>query len=418
MRLLYTLSVYLYLFSIRVASLHNAKAKKWLRGREDLFSRISRDCKNETTITWFHCASLGEFEQGRPLIEEMKKRDPACRILLTFYSPSGYEIRKDYDKVDFVYYLPLDTPGNAVRFLDIVKPASVYIVKYEFWYNLLSEIGRRKIPAYLVSGIFRREQHFFKWYGSWFLKQLNCFTRFYVQDEASLKLLRGAGYENAVLSGDTRFDRVASIAAESKDLPLVKAFKQDKKLMIAGSAWEKDEALIETLSLKKMGYKLLLAPHEIGQDEIKATVARFEQKHKVICYSEANLTNVMEADVLIVDNVGMLSSLYRYGTLAFIGGGFGDGIHNILEASVWGLPVIFGPNYRKFSEAHELIDLGAAFCIRNEDELGTVFSKLNDPLLCRGAGEVARNYVQQKSGATNRILLDVESAEKTPTLPA
>jgi 3-deoxy-D-manno-octulosonic-acid transferase len=407
MRVLYTLSIFLYLLAIRIASLFNPKAKKWVEGRRRLFSRLKADCHGSGKIIWFHCASLGEFEQGRPLMEEMKKRDPSCRILLTFFSPSGYDIRKDYDKADFVYYLPVDTSRNARLFLDIVRPDSVYIIKYEFWYNLLAELGRRKIPTYLVSGIFRQEQYFFKWYGAWFVNQLKCFSRFYVQDEMSQQLLNSIGFNNAVVTGDTRFDRVASIAAESRELPLVKAFCGEKRVLIAGSSWEKDTDLIAQLPFKSKDLKLIIAPHEIGAAEIQETMARFQNTLKVIRYSEADLIHAKEADVLIIDNIGMLSSLYKYGSLAYIGGGFGNGIHNILEAAVWNLPVIFGPNYHKFSEAHELIKRGGAFCVHDEKELQILVTRLlDDAGLRTSIAEISGDYVRTNSGATNKILAD------------
>jgi 3-deoxy-D-manno-octulosonic-acid transferase len=413
MRILYTASVYLYLFVIRITSLFNPKARLWLSGRHGLFSKLKEALEQEEHLLWFHCASLGEFEQARPLIETLKKRDPSCRILLTFFSPSGYEIRKDYDKADFVFYLPIDTPQNARLFLDIVRPNAVYIIKYEFWYNLLSEIRKRKIPAFLVSGIFREDQHFFKWYGTWFLNQLRCFTKFYLQDEMSITLLKRVGFQNCVLAGDTRFDRVAAIAAEARELPLVKAFCENKKLLIVGSSWEKDEALTAGLALAEQGYKLLIAPHEMGTAELSATIACLGQERKVLCYSNANLSNAAAADVLIIDNIGMLSSLYKYGSLAYIGGGFGDGIHNILEAAVWGLPVIFGPNYQKFSEAHELIELGGAFCIHNQEELKKIVSDLTgDTQRMKIAAEVSAAYVKRKGGATEKILSDTGSVRK------
>jgi 3-deoxy-D-manno-octulosonic-acid transferase len=368
---------------------------------------MQRELADNKGCIWFHCASLGEFEQGRPLMELMKKEDPSVSILLTFYSPSGYEIRKKYEGADHVYYLPADTPQKARRFLDLVRPRAVFFVKYEFWFNFLDEIGRRNIPAYLVSGMFRKEQLFFKWYGGWFKEKLNCFARFYLQDESSQKLLLENGFTNTVLSGDTRFDRVIDIAREARELPLAEAFRGTKKLIIAGSTWGPDEELLARLDLDKGLYKLLIAPHEIGEEKIAESIARFEKRYRVITYSEANTVNVKDAEVMIVDNIGMLSSLYRYGTIGFIGGGFGEGIHNILEACVCGLPVIFGPNYLKFSEAIDLLALGGAFCVNNSEDLRRTFSLLTgEPPIIQIASEISSNYVRKKCGATERIYID------------
>jgi len=414
MRIVYTGVLRLYLLVIRLVSLINSRARKLMRGRRGLFRNMQRELVPGKAYLWFHCASLGEFEQGRPLMELMKREDPDCKILLTFYSPSGYEIRKKYEGADYVYYLPSDTPENVRRFLDLVQPAAVFFVKYEFWFNFLDEIGKRKIPAYLVSGIFREEQLFFKWFGGWFRKKLRTFNRFYVQEEASIQLLARHGFTNALLSGDTRFDRVLEIAAEARELPLAAAFKGDRQLVIVGSSWEADEELLLSLELDTSRYKLLIAPHEIGEEQIAATVARFEAKYRVMTWSGANRSNVAGAEILIIDNIGMLSSLYRYGTLAYIGGGFGEGIHNILEAAVCGLPVIFGPNYKKFSEATELLSAGGAFCVHDAKELRNVFGLLTgDPIVQQIASEVSRNYVNKKSGATRRIYDDFKASFPT-----
>jgi 3-deoxy-D-manno-octulosonic-acid transferase len=303
--------------------------------------------------------------------------------------------------------MPSDTPANARRFLQIVKPKAIFIVKYEFWYNFLIEIEKRKIPAFLVSGIFRESQHFFKWYGAWFRKRLRCFQRFYLQDATSLELLRSIGYSNVLLSGDTRFDRVAEIAAEAAEIPIVSAFAGTKPVFVAGSAWEEDLRLIVSLPLRSYGYKLLVAPHEIDSEHIRRALACFPADLSVLLYSKATVANVVEADVLLIDNVGMLSVLYRYGSLAFIGGGFGDGIHNVLEASVYGLPVIFGPNHTKFSEALDLIRLKGAFCVHNAAELKTIVDRLlSDHALMEVTGKVAREYVTSNAGASDRILAD------------
>ncbi len=408
MRIIYTLGIRLYLIIIRIVSPFNSRARKLVRGRRWLFRNMERELPPDGPYFWFHCASLGEFEQGRPLIELLRREDPSAKILLTFYSPSGYEVRKNYEGADYIFYLPADTPYNVRRFLNLVKPKAVFFIKYEFWFNFLNEIGRKKIPAFLVSGIFREDQYFFKWYGSWFRKKLKTFNRFYLQDKASEQLLEQFDLRNTLVTGDTRFDRVLEIASESRELPLAEAFRGEKKLIVCGSTWEEDLQLLLGLNLANTSYKLLIAPHEIDEEKVGSAVAAFEDKYRVITWSGANKANVKDADVLIVDNIGMLSSLYRYGSIAFIGGGFGNGIHNILEAAVCGLPVLFGPNYQKFSEANELITAGGAFCVNDSQEIAKVFAMLSDPDVMKIASEVSRNYVRKKSGATGRIYKDFQ----------
>lgn len=420
MKVLYDISIYLYLFALRTASLFHPKARLWVKGRRHVFAGLQADAASSSAPSvWFHCASLGEFEQGRPLIERYRLRYPEHRILLTFFSPSGYEIRKSYAGADRVLYLPLDTPGNAERFIDIVKPAAVFFVKYEFWFNYLNELNRRKIPTYLVSGIFREDHYFFKSYGRWFRNQLHCFTHFYLQDAASEKLLNGIGYKNTSVTGDTRFDRVSEIAANVREIVLAKQFVRGKKVLIAGSSWSGDEKLMQHFRLKgsrpaatgnKHGAimplceKVIIAPHETDAKHISAIEAGFEGKAATLRYSVATAATVDAADVLIIDNIGMLSSLYQYGTVAFIGGGFGKGIHNILEAAAFGLPVIFGPNYEKFTEAKELIRLGGAFAVGSSAELEQTLQLLSDPDVLRTAAQVARMYIESRVGASGRIL--------------
>ncbi|HXC03106.1 MAG TPA: glycosyltransferase N-terminal domain-containing protein, partial [Bacteroidia bacterium] len=359
---------------------------------------------------WFHCASLGEFEQGRPLLEALKAADPECPLVLSFYSPSGYEIRKDYPVADYVCYLPIDTPRNARRFLDILQPSAVFIVKYEFWFNLMKEMERRKIPAYLVSGVFRGDQIFFRWYGAWFRKKLKAFSRFYVQDQASANLLASIGYTNTLVSGDTRFDRVLEIATQQTENEIVRAFCANHRVLMAGSSWEPDETILAGLEWKAAGYKLILTPHETDAEHIAGSIALFTGKGTIVLYSQATGADLAAADILIVDRIGLLSSLYRYGTLAMIGGGFGDGIHNILEPAVMGLPVIFGPDHEKFPEAAELIAGGGAFCIHDTAEMQDVFGKLaGNPELLQKASVAASSYVQGKSGAVASIMKDLKS---------
>lgn len=406
MKLLYNISIYLYLLGLRIASLFHPKAKLWVNGRKDIFTLLQQKNKSSSPLVWFHCASLGEFEQGRPLIERYKKRFPEHKILLTFFSPSGYEVRKNYPGADLVFYLPLDTPGNAKKFIDIVRPAAVFFVKYEFWFNYLNELKSRSVPVYLVSGIFRDDHYFFKPYGKWFSKQLSSFTYFFLQDEKSKTLLNSIGYINADVSGDTRFDRVSEIAQNVKQIELVKQFKANERVLIAGSSWAEDERIMQqswgdaTFFCKK----IIIAPHEIDEKHIDVIEAGFKGKARCARYSVANEKNVSDADVLIIDNIGMLSSLYQYGTIAFIGGGFGKGIHNILEAAAFGLPVIIGPNYEKFTEAKELLQLGGAFEIADVRSFEKTMQLLSDADVLRTASVIAKHYVESRVGASAKIL--------------
>jgi 3-deoxy-D-manno-octulosonic-acid transferase len=404
MHFLYNLSVYSYLFAIRVASLFNSKAKLWINGRKNIFQELqSLILNSKSSIIWVHCASLGEFEQGRPLIEKLKILHPKSQILLTFFSPSGFEIRKNYPGADYVFYLPIDTPANAKKFIQLIKPQAVFFVKYEFWFNYLNELKKQNIPTYLVSGIFRKEHYFFKKFNSWFRKQLKCFTHFYLQDDTSAQLLNSINYTNTTVAGDTRFDRVFEISKNVRSIDLIKQFAGDKKILIGGSTWQEDEKLIAGYRLKMKDYKLIIAPHEIDKTHIQSIIQEFSSS-TIVRYSQANEQNIKDAEVLIIDNIGMLSSLYQYGTIAFIGGGFGKGIHNILEAATFGLPVIFGPNYQKFTEAKELIRLGGAFTVGDSKELEKTVQLLDDKTVLQTASHVAKYYVQNRVGATDKIL--------------
>lgn len=410
MRLLYNLSIYSYIFYIRVGSLVNAKAKFMSTGWKDVFTKLTTVISNnQSPIAWFHCASLGEFEQGRPLMEKFRIQHPDTKILLTFFSSSGYEIRKNYAGADFIFYLPMDTPSNSKKFIEIVKPQKVFFVKYEFWFNYLSELKNRNIPTYLVSGIFREDHHFFKSTGAWFRKQLSAFTHFFLQDKKSMELLNSIGYTNSTLCGDTRFDRVFEVAKNAKQLDLVKLFVGNSKAIIAGSSWIEDEKIIVNYfsnpKFQILNPKIIIAPHEIDEKHL----ASIEVQFSGVClrYSKANEKNISEAKVLIIDNIGMLSSLYQYGTIAFVGGGFGKGIHNILEAATFGMPVIFGPNYHKFAEAKELIKLGGAFSINNVDEFEKTMLLLSDEQVLKTASQISKMYVQGRVGATDKILSEI-----------
>ena len=406
MSILYIFGIKIIYFLIAIASIFNSKALFWIKGRKNLFSRLKKDIVKDEKIAWFHCASLGEFEQGRPVIESFKDKYPDFKILLTFYSPSGYEIRKSYSNADYIYYLPIDTPKNAKKFLEIVNHKVVFFIKYEFWYYFLKEINREDIPLYLVSGIFRKDQRFFKKYSAGTKRMLSYFTHFFVQNEESLNLLKSISFNNVSITGDTRFDRVHDIAQQAKNLELIEKFKTNKPTLIAGSTWKPDEdLLVKYYNEYSDKFKLILAPHEIHKENINRLLESFNQNLKVLKYSEANDTNVDGTDVLIIDSIGLLSSLYKYGDIAYIGGGFGKGIHNTLEAATFGLPIFFGPNYLKFQEAVDLIQQKSAFSINTYDDLNNLLSDLlHNANEIRQLGDKSATYVSQNCGATNKIL--------------
>jgi 3-deoxy-D-manno-octulosonic-acid transferase len=409
MKIIYSSLIYLYLFGIHVASLFNSKAKLWVDGRKDIFEKLKLKLQSSklqtpnSKLIWFHCASLGEFEQGRPLIEKIKREKPDTKILLTFFSPSGYEIRKKYDGADYIFYLPMGTSSMAKKFIEIVKPEIAIFVKYEFWFNYLEELKKQNVSTFLICGIFRNTQYFFKNYGGWFRKQLNAFTHFYLQDESSKQLLNSIGYTNGTVAGDARFDRVFEISENVKQIDIVKQFISNKKVMIAGSSWIEDLKIISRVNLKVVGFKLIIAPHEIDEITIDSTIQQFNNL-RTVRYSQANEQNIKTADVLIIDNIGMLSSLYQYGTIVFIGGGFGKGIHNILEPATFGLPIIFGPNYHNFIEAKDLILLGGAFSVSSIAEFEKTIDLLSEPEVIKIAAFASRSYVSSKIGATEIIL--------------
>ncbi|MEW6469387.1 MAG: glycosyltransferase N-terminal domain-containing protein [Bacteroidota bacterium] len=406
MRLLYTLTVAVYHIGVLIASLFNKKAGLWVRGRRNLFAEMekhgARLREGDTKLYWFHCASLGEFEQGRPLIEKMREQHPGCRILLTFFSPSGFEIRKNYADADLVCYLPVDYPSSARRFIELVRPDAVFFVKYEFWFNFIHHISAKKIPLYLVSANFREDQYFFKWYGAWARRYLRSFTHIFVQAEESERLLKRCGIVNVTESGDTRFDRVFEIARSAAEIPVVQQFAAGGFTIVAGSTWPKDEELLSALTLEMADTRLVIAPHEVGEGHLREIEQRFARAGTV---RFSQYSGQDKARVMIIDNIGMLSSLYRYGKIAYIGGGFGSGIHNILEAAVYGMPVLFGPNHQKFREADELITRGGAFTVRSaEDMRGRIAFLLSDLMLLKMASLASENYVREKKGATHKIL--------------
>ncbi|CAN5298137.1 glycosyltransferase N-terminal domain-containing protein [soil metagenome] len=413
MRALYSFNIFLYGISIRLAALFNTKAKLWVRGRKNLFTDLEKKINSSSgPIAWFHCASLGEFEQGRPLMEALRKQHPEFRILLTFFSPSGYEIRKNYSGADIISYLPLDTPGNARRFIATVNPAITYFIKYEFWLNLLAELRKKKLPHFLVSAIFRKDQVFFKSYGGIFRQALKGFSFLFTQENKSSALLESIGINNSLVTGDTRFDRVIEISSRAKKIELAELFAtKNENLIVAGSTWPADEAfLFEIIGNKlQQNWKLIIAPHELGEMHLLEIENGFHRKgipeNKITRFSKANADNISSARVLIIDNIGMLSALYQYGDLAYIGGGFGKSIHNTLEAAVFGIPVVFGPRFEKFNEAKELISCGGGFGVRNGDELKLCLDNLlSKAELREKAGEIAGEYVKNHAGATAKIL--------------
>ena len=410
---LYNLFLLLYSTGIRVAAAWNPKAKKWLQGRKDIFAEINekRSTNNRRTI-WMHCASLGEFEQGRPLLEEIRSQNSEVSIVLTFFSPSGYEVMKDYKGADHVFYLPMDSPSNAKKFLDAVDPCLVLWVKYEYWFYYLQEIKQRKIPVLLVSGIFRKNQPFFKWYGAIWRQMLQSFTHFFVQNEESKQLLVQLGYnDNVSINGDTRFDRVIEIAETHQAVPAIKEFCGDDIVLVAGSTWEEDE--IELLHFVKQHphIKFIIAPHEIDAANLKDVKEAFVNP---VFYSElqsATGHRPPTTNVLIIDNVGMLARLYKYATITYVGGGFGEaGVHNVLEAAVYGKPVLFGPVYEKFIEATGLVDAGGGISVDGLIKLEDVLIKLlNDDEDRMKKGEAAKNYVYANAGASKKIIRFIQA---------
>ncbi|MBN2805382.1 MAG: 3-deoxy-D-manno-octulosonic acid transferase [Prolixibacteraceae bacterium] len=404
MNLLYNLGIRILVLAIRLASFSKPKAKKWIEGRKGLMKKIKNDLHDVQNVVWIHCASLGEFEQGRPLIEEIKLRFPQKKILLTFYSPSGYEVQKDYPKADFVYYMPADTARNARRFIHYVKPEAAFFIKYEYWYNYLRLLHKNAIPSYFVSAIFRKDQLFFKKRGGWYRKMLKYPTHFFVQNEETAKLLKSLGKENFTIAGDTRFDRVAHILENVKPIKLVESFVGGSDVMVAGSSWKAEEAIIHQYIRNRSNLKIILVPHVIEAENIQRILNLYGSR--AILFSEATPKNVSDKQVLIVDNYGMLTSLYQYGKIAFIGGGFGVGIHNVLEAAIFGMPILFGPNHEKFAEAVDLVNQNCAFPVHNIEDFNTIVNYLlNDSRVVFSIAEKAAEYVRKNVGAT-RIILD------------
>ena len=405
MRILYQLFVWIYWVGSGIAARFSPKVKLWRKGRKGQFSRMQAVEQGGQPLAWFHCASLGEFEQGRPVIEAFRGAFPDYRILLTFFSPSGYEIRKNYEQADYVFYLPFDTPGQVKRFFESWDPVVAVFVKYEFWFNFFDTLFSKGIPSLVISANFRPDQHFFKPYGGWFRRQLRKLSFIFVQNQASLDLLHEAGIENAAISGDTRFDRVAAIAERPVAFPQLKAFTEGHQILVAGSTWPADEEmLLPLIKDEAIDLKYIIAPHEIHVNHIAALKTQIGERVEV--FSEIQQEVHPQTRVLIINRIGLLSGLYRLGTMAYIGGGFGRGIHNILEAVTFGLPVFFGPRYHTFAEAVELQQRGGAFPVREQGQLREgVKALLEKPGKLQGASAICREFIEEKKGAT-RIIID------------
>ena len=428
--MIYNIVIYFVLWGIAIASLFNEKVRKMWRGEREAFKILKQKVDPSAKYVWFHAASLGEFEQGRPLMERIRKEYPQYKILLTFYSPSGYEVRKNYEWADIICYMPVDTRLNAIRFLRLVRPVMAFFIKYEFWSNFLHILKHRNIPTYSVSSIFREDQVFFKWYGRSYANVLKCFTRFFVQNEESKRLLEGIGITDVDVVGDTRFDRVLQIKEAAKHLPICEAFRKgvavlssssalssfdaekesrpDFKVFVAGSSWPPDEEIFIRFFNEHKDWRLLIAPHVIAEEHLKLILSLLKNK-KVVRYTQTNPEEAAKADVLIIDCFGLLSSMYNYGDVAYIGGGFGVGIHNTLEAAVWNMPVIFGPNNKKFQEAQGLLKSGGGFEITNYESFeGLMNSMINNPAFLKQAGDKAGAFVASLSGATGKVLAKVK----------
>lgn len=401
---MYSFGIYLYAFVVRLLALvGHKKAQLMVRGQAETWRILREKIREDEEYVWVHAASLGEFEQGRPLIERIRREHPDRKILLTFFSPSGYEVRKDYDGADVVCYLPFDTPTAARRFIKAARPSMLFLIKYEFWRNYIHVLHRKHVPVYSVSSIFRPNQIFFRWYGVKYARCLRRITHFFVQNAESLTLLARVGVQhNVTIVGDTRFDRVIDIRNAAKPLPLVEAFAKEKTVLVAGSSWEPDEEILIDYFNRNPRLRLVLAPHVVDERHLCEIEEKLERS--VVRYSRAALENVSQYDCLIIDNYGLLSSIYRYAAVAYVGGGFGVGIHNVPEAAVYGVPVLFGPNYARFREATSLVANGGAFAISSADDFNVRMEELlHDTERRTQAGQAAGNYIRSNSGATEQV---------------
>jgi len=387
-----------------MASFFSKKAKLWCAGRKKIMPFLKEKCAGKKII-WFHCASLGEFEQGKPLMEKIKQKEENVTLLVTFFSPSGFEVKKNNPIAEIITYLPLDTPKNAKKFIQIVKPQKAFFVKYEFWYNYMHELSKANIPFYYVSAIFRKDQYFFKNYGKWFLKQLKKCSYFFVQNENSKTILAQHGISKVIVTGDTRFDRVYAIAQQPYQLEFITSFKAEKKLLVAGSTWQPDEKLLAELFSKiNSGYKLVIAPHLVEKNHIEQIKKMFHS-FSTVCFSEKEEKNISNYEVLIIDTIGLLSKIYKYADVSYIGGAFKTGLHNILEAAVFEKPIFFGPHFQKFNEAVALVEQGAAFPVKNAEEMVQKIAAFEEnPAFYQAVCGICKKYVAQNLGATGRII--------------
>lgn len=400
---MYNFVIYIYLFAVKLVSLFNPKVKLMVKGHSEVFDILKSKIEKDKKYIWFHAASLGEFEQGRPLMERIRRQYPEYRILLTFFSPSGYEVRKNYQGADVICYLPFDTPRNARRFVKLANPCMAFFIKYEFWQNYLKNLQRHHVPTYSVSSIFRKNQVFFRWYGGKYFKVLTRFTHLFVQNEVSKELLASLNIRNVDVVGDTRFDRVIEIFEQAKQLPLVEQFKKNSMVMVAGSSWQPDEDIFIRYFNEHPEMKLIIAPHVIGESHLTEIIGKLKRPY--VRYTQATPENVEQADCLIIDCFGLLSSIYRYGEIAYVGGGFGVGIHNVLEAAVYGIPVLFGPNNQRFQEARQLLETKGCFEIHNYEEFKEKMDRLmTDAPYLEKCGKLSGDYVKQHAGASDKVM--------------
>lgn len=419
---MYNIVMGLYELGVLIYSLFNEKVRKMWKGERDAVRILKEKMDPDAKYIWFHAASLGEFEQGRPLIEQIRKDHPEYKILLTFFSPSGYEVRKNYEGADIVTYLPIDTVVNARRFLRTIRPVMAFFIKYEFWYNYLHILRHRHVPVYSVSSIFRPAQVFFQWYGREYGHVLKCFTRFYVQNDESRRLLNKIGITDVEVVGDTRFDRVIQIQQAAKKLPIVEAFRgtgtkaqtprrRASGIFVAGSSWPPDEEIFIDYFNKRNDWKMIIAPHVVSENHLGQIISLIKNK-KVVRYTQTTEAEAADADVLIIDCYGLLSSIYNYGDVAYVGGGFGVGIHNVLEAAVWNIPVIFGPNNKRFDEAQGLLACKGGFEISTAEDFDDIMTRLDgDREMTDNCGNAAGAYVRQLAGATKKVLASINSKE-------
>lgn len=405
MLFLYNLAIYIAGFFLRIIALFSPKIKLFIEGRKNVFSILEKKINKEDKTIWFHSASLGEYEQGLPVIEKIKEKYPSHKIIVTFFSPSGYEVRKNNTIADVTIYLPLDTKANAKKFIKIVHPELAFFIKYEFWLNYLKELENNKTPTYLISGIFRDNQMFFKWYGGFYRKALKAFTYFFVQNEKSKQKVESLGFTNVIVSGDTRFDRVNAILERDNSLDFIESFKNNQPVIVIGSSWPKDEVILsEYINQASSTVKFIIAPHNIKTDQIANLKSQITKS--TILYSEKENTDLSKYNVLIVDTVGLLTKIYSYGTIAYVGGGFGNpGIHNILEPATFGIPIIIGPNYFNFAEAVSLVELQGCSVISNSNELKNIFDKLlSDHSFYIKKSKICASFIQNNKGATETIM--------------